>query len=292
MSAGTRSALITALVIFGGCASRVCELEPQQPPAPSGVRNALCDGSDERRFLAQFAGSGATGPGSAVLTENGYDFLVVDGKCHFWVQREAFGEVREGYLDEAQANEVLSSLQLDSWPTLAGRYASSLCDGPAHRYRYGMAEISILPVCNGQPGDAPVAWLRPAVRDLIVMLYSAGTQARDGVRYTLVVNDEVEYPSTSEAFRNAPAWPLNTPASELAISSEAASSQRPGEARPASGAEAQCLQGLARAFREGTIGSPIAGFAPTVSGGRAFRVFIRDSVPFEDASGLWFVSQP
>ena len=282
---------IVAMVLFLGCTDGVCERAAPSPPTPSGARNALCDGSDERRLLAQYGGSGAIMAGSTVLTENGYDFLVVDGHCHFWVQRDGFfGDVREGYLDEAQANHVLSTLRLDSWSNLAGGYTSSLCDGPGQRYRYGAAEISIVSRCGAQPGDEPVSWLRPAPRELLVNLHSVGTPARDGVRYTLVENDELQSPSTDDAFRNAPAWPLPAPASELAISAEAAASQRPGESRAATGKDAQCLQGLAEAFREGTIGSRIAGFAPTISGGRAFRLFVRDSVPFEDASGLWTVS--
>lgn len=285
----TRTFGLAMVTVMLGCTAQPRDCTPDEAPlvAPDELpASALCDGSEALRLRAQVLGSGQVLPGSAVLSENGFDFLAVDGRCHFWVQQRSFGPVHEGFLDVAQADELLAALRTDSWASMAGTYRSSLCDGPGHRYRFDGAEIDIIPVCNGQRTDGPVEWIRPAVRSAIDRLFAIGTQVRGPVRFTLLRNDELEFPSSSEAFRAAPQWPLRRRAEDVALGTSDVRGST-GPFQRADPPEAACLQAIATQYRQRAIGDAIAGFAPIVSEGRRFRLFVRDSVPFEDADGRW-----
>lgn len=248
----------------------------------------LCDGSEGPRFQAQYGGSGQVLPGSQVLSENGHDFLVIDGQCHFWVQQEAFGDVRTGTLGDAEAARLVGDLRLEEWQGIAGRYQNSLCDGPWGLYRFDSYRVSVLPTCNGADSTKRVEWVRQAVRSAIESLHAAGTPAEGPVRYVLVSDPGEEFPPGSEAYRNAPLWPLETAAASLAISPMAANEYSAGQSRLSSGMDATRLRAIAVSYRGGEIGRTYYGFIPIKDGeGRSYRFFVRDAIPLENDQGLW-----
>jgi hypothetical protein len=227
-------------------------------------------------------------PGSQVLSENGYDFLVVNGQCHFWVQTKAFGDVRTGTLEFSQSAKLSEALKLDTWSGLEGTYQSSLCDGPWMLYRFAAHRMSVQPYCNGPNTAERIAWLREQTRSEIERLHAQGTPVDGPVRYVLVI-DEGMFPAGSDAYRNAPLWPLATPAASLAITVMEANHYSAGESHlvPA-GPDAQSLRSIAADFRAGSIGREYYLFIPIRDAeGRYYQFFVRDSIPIENEQGLW-----
>lgn len=280
--------LAEASILFG-CQQSDVDCDQGSPESgmesEAVVSNALCDNSDGIRLAAQFGGSGRITPGSAVLVQNGFDFLVVDGHCRYWVQERAHGDVREGQLSNEESIQIFGSLRLDEWSSLAKTYQSSLCDGPFHSYRFGSERIVITPACHATRTDMPVEFIRPAIRELITKLHFSGKPVQGAVRFTLVLNDEAEYPRTSEAFRGAVRWPLESDPRALTVR-EAANFYGPFQlAQPPSSA---CLRKVATMFRVGTVGDKYAGFAPVFApNGELLRLYVRDAIPIEDQNGIW-----
>src|SRR5690349_25095871 len=54
---------------------------------PASVGRRICDGSAGIRLALGFGGGGPPSPYTSVLSELGYDFLYVDGSCHYWVHQ-------------------------------------------------------------------------------------------------------------------------------------------------------------------------------------------------------------
>jgi hypothetical protein len=119
-------------------------------------------------------------------------------------------------------------------------------------------------------------------------LYDEGEAVTGPARYVLVADPESAW--SSLVTDSAAAWPLGIAASSVAMSVDDASAYRPGMSQLASDVDAAAL----RAIRRNFVGSgklPLTGgFVPVVTNDNAlYQLFVRDSIPLEDATGMLHV---
>jgi hypothetical protein len=93
--------------------------------ASDGAVSRLCDGTSQLRLWALFV-PGMEPSGSLVRVELGYPFLLVDGKCNYWVNGGWVDDplsrdraVRTGALDDANAEALTRAIPLTSVAALA-----------------------------------------------------------------------------------------------------------------------------------------------------------------------------
>lgn len=268
--------LALAMVFASACSGNVTNEEA--PAEPICTRT-----SDSRVLTMQLVGGGQIYPGSGVLSENGFQFLVVDDQCRFWVQTEAFGEVRSGALDEAQEDELSRRLDLGVFSERTGQYVIGANDASTRLVRFRGEEVS-LTGSGFFPEDTYAAKLDTASAEALPWVASLGTAANGSVRYQLV--QEAGTPAEAP-FASAAVWPFPNAASASITQAQATSETPPASKLVTAPADAEALRGLARAYRAGENGSKGYPFLPVVSGESCFSLFVRDTVPFEDETGRW-----
>src|SRR5438477_3610937 len=67
----------------------------------------LCDGSDAVRLAARVSGGGPIPFGQSMLTENGWQYLVVNGRCDAWILRNSSRPLRSLRLSNEQENALV-----------------------------------------------------------------------------------------------------------------------------------------------------------------------------------------
>ena len=175
----------------------------------------ICDGSTAIRFSFRNIGGGQVLPGSQVLSENGFNFLIVDGQCHFWARPDQDSDAREGDLSEERANRLSSTLKLSSWGKLRGDYTDSLCDGPTREYRFADSKIAVYSTCAG--GSSPVNWLLNPALSQLQAIYDTGTPVGGPVRFVLMAEQDGVVWSSS-VINLAAHWPLASDPASVAWS--------------------------------------------------------------------------
>src|SRR6185312_12195818 len=93
---------------------------------------ALCDGSPGITFSALAVGGGQPQPGTQVMAENGYNFLIVEGDCHYWALQGMLAHVTTGRLSKDQARDVVEAFELDQWALNTGSTSASDAEGPTY----------------------------------------------------------------------------------------------------------------------------------------------------------------
>lgn len=256
--------LATVLVVALGC---------QPPPRELCSRTST---ATDTRFAAQWGGTGDAPAGSQITTQNGHDFLAIDAQCRYWVQRHPDQPTHTGTLSATEVEELSEALMLDQWSSLVGDHLLGGChDGAWGRFRFGALEAT----ATGCPPSGPehrIMELRSEVWAAIERLYPQGQPVEGPVRFLLYERD-----TSASAFA---VWPLETPAAELAVAPEDASS---ASGLLAEGTDAEALRTLAARARAGAFGDNLDGSIPIEEEGRAYRLYVRDTVPFEDAQGRW-----
>jgi hypothetical protein len=241
------------------------------------------------QLVFQIAGGGLVLPGSQVLSENGFQFLLVEGTCRTWMLTNAGSEIRTAQLTAHDAEQLARQLRVAEWGSLQGQYTRDLCDGPGVLFRFDRTRITLGSACGGGDNSAPVRSLEVAVRDGLAASYAAGAPVDGAVRFVLVAEaPDVMWPSLV-ASAAAP-WPLATAPDELAISIRAAQDYLPGSSRSVTQPEADQLRALRRNFAARGGPALSGGFIPvTGAGGSRYELFVRDTIPLEDAQGLLHV---
>jgi len=245
-------------------------------------------GDADIRFVAQTGGGGSDIPGSQVLIENGYAFLVIDGTCRYFVQQKKFGDVRTGTLNAHDQESIWQNLRLADWSEYVGCHEPEIFadGGSSWSFRFNSDTLS---TCwqNPIPYDR-VKWLVEESRSAIDNLHGSGTPVDGPVRYILVGNPEFAEQAESwpdGQFKNAPLWPLSAPAADLAVELNDAYT---ATSRRAIDADAQALRAIADSFRAGDIGVSYGGYAPVKdSESNYYQLFLRDALPFENEDGYW-----
>lgn len=101
--------------------------------SPASIERRICDGSDGIRLALGHGGGGEPAPYTSVLSELGYDFLYVDGGCHYWAHKPLsaadeyylWRPYREGVLTLADEQRLHDAVNYDGFPadTCAPRIA-------------------------------------------------------------------------------------------------------------------------------------------------------------------------
>lgn len=247
---------------------------PSSEPATESF-SPLCDGSDGLVFRAFYEGGGQAFPGHGMQMENGYPSFAVDGQCRYFIsggfdvdKPDARSEGwREGPLDD----EIARSLQR----SIGGAELSGLDDcspyqsaADAPSLVVASAQFSI--TCGGMPNG--VRAVTETIREHAAALRARG-QALAGDLYFEIVDG-----ANSDVALD---WPSTIPLPEVAR--ERVESLRQviaaADAAPVRALRERWLQGSAiRTYWDTGI--------PVRSGERLVRVFLRDAVPHEDASGV------
>jgi hypothetical protein len=247
----------------------------------SGVE--ICDGSAGVRLAAFVGGGGPVAPGLYMLGENGWNYLLVSGRCEAWVLKEPVAPLRHVVLSKEQANSLASDFRLGEWngfpPAMGG------CpDGSGVRFRYLGDEVSGVP-CGLMPSH-PLSSMSKALAMQVSNLYAAGSAVEGDARY-LLASEDPDSPRDSQAYRNASVWPLSSPADTVAIPSKDLYRYQRGGSRRASAEEASLLRALRTSWLEGAIGWSVSQFIPIVQAdGARYQLYVRDSCPWENESGL------
>lgn len=250
---------------------------------------AICNGEDTVRFAYRFVGGGVELPGKRVLSENGYEFLLIDGQCRYWALKSQYSDVRYGELAVSEASELEGALRLSTWADLQGEYSVSLCDGTAPWLRFAEMRIRIHAACGG-PGNAnPVIWLQDVVRGHLAQLYERGRAFEGPVRLVLVTEAaDVAWPPLVEQAKAT--WAASEDPARWATTVSEAQKYEPGSSRQVEGRDAQLLREVKRTFYEGGGVSYTGGFVPIAGPrGERYQLYLRDSIPLEDATGLLHV---
>jgi hypothetical protein len=268
-----------------GCADGGGRTPDASPPTDAGhpdAAPALCDGELDWRLVAlTVPPSPRLEPGSQVVYENGALLILVRGDCELWVSGETPGELRHAMLMPSHASLLARDVQHASWHNYAGTWIGEAFDGPTLVLHDGMAWTVCHQLCVGARLPEELARIRPALEESLPGLRAAATPVSGPVRFMAVQVTPGNEPVGREPFL----WNFESPLAEVSLTE--------GEAIAApygSGIVLEDLERadrLRRAWREAQRGghSYLAVIDP---GGRWYRVYLRDVLPFEDPSGLIF----
>jgi hypothetical protein len=280
----TYSRLLPCVILLAACSSVGADARDAGPDAsdagPTGP--VLCDGTDQIRFAYQVAGGGPVMPGSEVLSENGFVYLLVSGTCHYWALQDVQGAVREGELSAAAAASFTTELRLGMWSDLPPQ-GPSCPDAPSAVVRFADDRYELPSPCPAQDAGAGTA-LADAVRARAQSLHDAGAPVAGSVRFVLVM-EGADW-STAVRERAAP-WPLAEAAADVALTPGQARMYQRGSSRRASGDEAAALRDVRDASAAADVRQLTGGFIPVVDGsGGRYQLYVRDAIPPENDQGL------
>lgn len=226
-------------------------------------------------------------PGMQVMWENGHSFVYVDGSCRYWAltPQDVWAEVRTGQLTADAERSLLARVRYESWHSWVGEHHPSSIANDADIVILvpGMRAESTV-TCFEGCGSAPVpSELQATARDLgqiATDLWMTGNPVTGDVRFVLVREE------TSEVPIQYLEWPLAIEPSTLSISESEAAQLSWGRGQIASNQDADSLRALRAGFRD----SPLVGLVPHIpvkdSNGFRYKLFLRDTIPYEDETGL------
>lgn len=244
----------------------------------------LCSGSAEVRLAARVAGGGPTPPGTNMLAENGWQFLLVDGSCNAWLLPGDNDELLHLTLSPTQEESLAQALKLGGWGEIAAP-AGGCSDAPDVTFRLDQQRLSGS-ACGAPPGSA---W-----SDLIVAFHAQldtlgalATPVGGDLRYLLFEDDG---PPGFDR-RMSVLWPLPIPPATAAVSSQAAFQYQAGSSRLATASDAAALRAIRTTSKNGAFaggGGIVFDYTPVVDArGARYRLFIRDEVPLANGGGLF-----
>lgn len=250
----------------------------------------LCDGTDRLRFSVVIPASNVI-TDQWVLWENGGRFLFVDGHCRFWVSGPDNPSQLERYHSGVLSDLDRSALEgsffwgrwaekglLGSWAKGQGQFdfASKVFQSPE-------GQVGCDSGCGAESNPVEILQMRNAEQVQVERLWQAGAPYDSSLRI------QVNLYATAGLVPNA-IWPLSWSLAEVVHTPEDAS-----EAEPGSGILIDDPEEVA-ALREiwddydsimpetwKTYGIP---FEDPQVPGVVFSVFVRDTLPFEEANGL------
>jgi hypothetical protein len=282
---------VVAAAVFAvlvGAAIVGCGGSPSTPSADNNslpASDRICNGENALRFVYQAAGGGQVLPGSQVLSENGFLYLLVDGRCHYWAMQDTWSGVREGQLSEADEASLSSDLRLSDLGELQGDYDRDVCDGTGMWLRFAEQRVRVSTGCKVVDTSAPVWWMQGVAFQHLSALFSKGQPVGGEVRYVLVSADGAEW--SSEVTTAAAEWPLPQSPSTLAMSLAQADQYQPGSSRAIAPPDADSLRNIRQRFVDTGKLPLTGGFVPVKdTTGVIYQLFVRDTIPFESSTGL------
>jgi hypothetical protein len=241
--------------------------------APSDPPRTLCDGSSGLRLAVQTIVRPDGLEGTQVLYDNGADFLFVGGDCQYYVQPgdSITAEVHAGVLDAATAAELAADLHYDAWPRLTRTRHGQTADAPAPLTLHDGANVFDCYNNCSDDQDVELRYLPSRAHTWMTRLWEEGGAVSTPVRIMVVAQD---FPDSDPAVT----WPLATPLADLAF--PPGTSLGLGEGVLFDEDDASALRAVRAPNREGAIGTVVEDASVR------YWLYLRDTTPFEDASGL------
>jgi hypothetical protein len=246
-------------------------------------RGHVCDGSGSLRLaMARLSSFDRLQPGSQVLFENGSPFLYVDGNCRYWVQSDdGWAGSRSGVLTPSQASQLEADTHYADWirgdwrtPTLADASLDILYDTSV--------KLSCSSLCGSSSAPDFLKDVTARFADIVRPLSTGGGALQDQrVRISVVQLDPGAYDFVPHA-----AWPLAVALQGIAQDQGTAQMQGYGHGLLFQGADAEKLRALRATYVAGSYRQLGVPGLPIDDGGQVYLLFVRDVLPFEDASGL------
>ena len=232
-------------------------------------------GSSGIRLAMGYGGGGPPSPYTSVLSELGYDFLFVDGNCHYWAHQPSvvvdelaqWRPYREGVLAPVDEQRLHDAVSYDGVPTDA-------CAPPEPVFDAGAAFL-----WNGREGSPCADDIYVASGSLRLELYEAATAVTGPMRIQV---GKDSYPDPRVVYD----WPLAMPVEQFVIDYEETTSFRVDDV-----AAVAALRSLREQVMAGAEASPAAfpGLVAIRSSGsnETYYMSMRDELPFVDADGRW-----
>jgi hypothetical protein len=295
MSETLKYSVVRAIAIAALCwscgSSKSAQGQPGDAAAASDQQSfeTICNGANAIRLVYRFVGGGTELPGKRVLSENGYEFLLIDGRCRYWALKDQYSDVRQGELSASDAAALEHDLNLPAWTGLQGDYTVNLCDGTAPWLRFAETRIRIHAACDRSDNAARVIWLQDVVRHRLALLYERAQPFAGPIRLVLVSEaNDVTWPPLVEQAKTS--WPARQDPASWALTLSAAENYVAGSSRLVEGPDAALLREAKRRFYEGGGIAYSGGFVPVIGPrGERYQLYLRDSIPLEDSSGLLHV---
>jgi hypothetical protein len=269
-------------------------------PARTGVAGKLCDREPGITFAAVIGpGTEIQSAGSYFMTENGTLFLAVEGDCRFWVQPGRFDPAFTGILGDAEIARLIELFQLESWQ---GSVSASIGGAGTPNTWLILGRVDPRPACvpaGPSVECSELPWRTSAgiehsmvlqgLRLAVEELRAVGTPVGGDLRYLLTAGQQ----SLPEHDWSKPgAWPLGDPDDHVFPQPGEDDAYRPGLSRLASGDDARALRELWQRLlayeisgRDPDRGPSSAAAIPIEHDGMRYELFVRDSLPIEDAMG-------
>jgi len=296
---------IASLALAGACGETASVSSTCEPDCRT-AEVSLCGTEASVGFIGigglhPDAGSG--GPtsilGADVLVEIGSPYVAIGKSCEFWSydavgpRGEPGGVVYTGHLSPNQASEISAMLKLDTWEAL-GPVHGRCCvfDFAPSSYHWGSNTLAWVGTPNAAgppplPADFPLDLSRLHF-ELAEVLSELGAPTQGPIRYSAIFAPWLR----DQLAENAPAWPLETPIAELAVTEdEAFELQAQGLPPPihrAEGDDADRLRAIRTAAQNGEFGFlENTGFIPIREpDGSTYILYQRDVGSFESPEGV------
>lgn len=255
-----------------GAVSQAEDTLDESSQASMGRR--ICDGSTGIRLAVGYGGGGPPSPYTSVLSELGYDFLFVDGTCHYWAHQPLsvvdeyylWRPYREGVLTPADEQRLHDVVSYDGSPAECVPRMAVPDAGAAFFWDGGE-----LRSCADDVFDAS--------GPLRIELYSAATAVTGPMRIQVGKDSYSEAPVAYD-------WPLATPIDQFVIEGGESRSFRIDDV-----AAATALRSLRDQAIDASESSSryFIGVITVRSGENNERYFmsLRDELPFVAADGSW-----
>jgi hypothetical protein len=269
---------LVGMVLLSGCGAQ--KVVPEDGANTAAV--SICDGSGGVRLAVVIGGGGPAMPGTAMLSENGWRFLLVDGSCVAWILTSDNEPLRTLTVSGVEEQRLASALRLSNWTPFAGRHGGGCADAPGITYRFDRQRIDGA-VC-GLADDDPIQQLNAAFDTQVEELAATATAVSGDMRYLVLPDPGIGVGGN----RATVPWPLDVPIESVALTEQQAFQYMRGGSRRATGVDASRLRAIrTTALNAAATDGIVYDFTPVAApNGVLYQLFARDSVPLENDNGL------
>lgn len=246
----------------------------------------ICDGSSELRLAFVLTGGGLID--NELERALGFQYLYVLGTCEYYVLPPLTGvqwpDARTGVIDEATEEALSRAIDYGGIPALAGSYTTDgLFDGTTLLVTDFTSTVSCYGGCEQGPPAAQALW--SAQTEWLKKLWDQGEPLLGALRISVVAT------ASAPSSESAPEWPLAIdPAS---IAAEDSIDANFPTVRVDAEPDLSTLRALRQQYREDDLPPDAPNYLINygfllfhdVGGPDLFRLWIRDSLPIEDADG-------
>lgn len=235
-------------------------------------------------------------PGEQVMVENGHEFLLVDGQCRYWVfpseddgtSDSIWSDVVTGQLAGAQEERLKEDIAFVQWQRWNGQLFARPDSNDTTRSTFWTPEATFQ--CEGGCGDESRQEIRSNLRRWIRDLAQEGKKVEGPLRLQAIVMPD-------DILRQDRPHPIQAVPSGLAFQDYAISGQEAvhtcfGQGVKIAGEATSTLRQYRQAYRSGVHGDFWYRYLPLEDeDGTVYMVYLRDTVPHENADGLVELNQ-